>query len=102
MVVRPNSRFRACQKCLQLLTCSLLVLTQNLLCFSDELGDDESDEAFMWLLSNTHPWDEVSDKWNETSLRRKKHLNASSRIYDYVQKFPCLGLDEGWKLVSHI
>lgn len=93
-------------------TMSLVCITSALFCLCclyhysevfyfilDDLGEDADDESFMWLLSNDMPWPEVTVKWEETSQRRQKHLNSCSKIFEYVQKFPCLTSPSGWKLV---
>ncbi|KAK3924516.1 Cystathionine gamma-lyase [Frankliniella fusca] len=66
----------------------------------DDLGPDEEDVDFCWLLNNYDPWDTVVEKWELTILRRKKHLLSCERIYEFIQKFPCLKEPLGWKLLA--
>lgn len=66
----------------------------------DDIGEDETDDNFTWLLNNSEPWDTVLEKWELTALRRKKHLLLSERIELYIQKFPCVHKELGWKLLA--
>ncbi|XP_052120405.1 uncharacterized protein LOC127748901 [Frankliniella occidentalis] len=65
-----------------------------------DLGDDTEDEAFMWLLTNSEPWDQVEIKWEETRLRRKRHLHLCEYAHVYFEKFPLLRQPLGWKLIA--
>ncbi|XP_052126308.1 uncharacterized protein LOC127749995 [Frankliniella occidentalis] len=64
-----------------------------------DLSEDADDPSFMWLLENYQPWDEVIEKWQETHLRRKKHLLLTKELFYYIDKFPALKQPLGWKLL---